>query len=102
MQSKPFEKMSSNVLSNFIAFFTIKEGLNKFRLICKKFNASYELYLISYATEADKILHNYSQANIDEIKIEFMNNLTIINRINTGFRNVRLDGNSERLLEQKV
>lgn len=73
-------------MSNFVVFFSFKSGFKKFRLINNKFYQTFEKYLIQYATEADKYLQQYPTTQIDDVKGEIKNNLTIVNRIQQSYR----------------
>ena len=65
MRSKPFTNFSTGLIFDVLEFLSVKEGFSKFRLINKRFNASFEQHNINITFRVEDRIKEYQHATIE-------------------------------------
>lgn len=75
MRTKPFTHFSLGLIFDVLEFFSIKEGFSKFRLINKRFNASFEQHITNITFRLEDRIKEYQPTAIEETNKEIQESL---------------------------
>jgi hypothetical protein len=70
MRTKPFTHFSMGLIFDVLEFFSIKEGFSKFRLVNKRFNASFEQHIVNITFRLEDRIKEYQPTTIEETNKE--------------------------------